>query len=599
DDEADEYVRLYTDLGNLEHGLHGLNWAPDGKLYMSKGNSKGLTQPGRVAPKPFRDLWGVKAPPGTPDFPKPQVYGKDDYRHAYHDPADDWGREGGILRCDADGTDLEIVARGFRNPWDITPDSGFNWLGTDNDQTTGDRVFMPFYGAHFGWNHPWSSHWSAEPHPPTAPVSGPLFEGSGTGLVFYDAPEFPPEYHRVFFINDWLRKTTFVWRPEWDGALLRPQKGRWEPFIEGGTALYRPTDLEVGPDGALWILGWGSGYGAEWKEGKLTNEGRIFRITWKKASQNSDQRAHRKKPIRERSVWELIADFGGPLPISRINAQEELVRRGGVVKKDLLQALNSKNLTEAQETWVAWTLGRMALMDSVIDDFFTRQLAEDSSAGLNLQIQSVRILAHRIRESKSLRALPMSVVRLLQSPQSRLRFATIQALMQVQDKSHASELIALLASEKDPTVYYAGWQALRRVSSPSDVQALLNDNRPSVQRAALLALAETGALTKASAEPLAKKHEVAALWLSKTQGTKPVMQIRGRPLDSSPLAVNEESPATGVSLIQNLRVKSGERYRSLPGGLIRGCRNFIDRNYRLKQVPEELAKAELIQTANN
>lgn len=62
DDVADEYVKMYTDLGNLEHGLHGLNWAPDGRLYMSKGNSKGLNQPGHYAPKAFRDMWGVPPP---------------------------------------------------------------------------------------------------------------------------------------------------------------------------------------------------------------------------------------------------------------------------------------------------------------------------------------------------------------------------------------------------------------------------------------------------------------------------------------------------------------------------------------------------------
>ena len=151
-----------------------------------------------------------------------------------------------FLRCDDGGGNLEIVSRGFRNPWDITADSGFNWLGTDNDQTNGDRIFMPFFGAHFGWNHPWSAHWSTEPHAPSAPVSGPLFEGSGTGIVFGDSAKFPDEFRGVYFINDWLNKTTFVWRPGWDGALLRPRNGNWEPFVVGGQSLYRPGTVTVG-----------------------------------------------------------------------------------------------------------------------------------------------------------------------------------------------------------------------------------------------------------------------------------------------------------------------------------------------------------------
>ena len=36
---------------------------------------------------------------------------------------------------------------------------------------------------------------------------------------------------------------------------MKPEGGTWQPFIEGGKSLCRPTDLEFGPDGALWILG--------------------------------------------------------------------------------------------------------------------------------------------------------------------------------------------------------------------------------------------------------------------------------------------------------------------------------------------------------
>ncbi|MEZ6113810.1 MAG: hypothetical protein R3C99_22775 [Pirellulaceae bacterium] len=160
DDEADEYVRVYTGLGNLEHSLHGLNFGPDGKLYMSKGNSRGYNRLDQLAPKAFRELWGLPSPDGAPDYTPNEVTDKAGYKRNYHTPNDDWGQSGGVLRCDPIdkvgnyGRNLEIVSRGFRNPWDITFDDGFNWLGTDNDQSQGDKIFAPFYGAHFGLGAP-------------------------------------------------------------------------------------------------------------------------------------------------------------------------------------------------------------------------------------------------------------------------------------------------------------------------------------------------------------------------------------------------------------------------------------------------------------
>ena len=606
DDEADEYVRIYTDLGNLEHGLHGLTWAPDGKLYMSKGNSKGLTQPGRVAPKPFRDLWGVTAPPGTPDFPEPQVFRKQDYRHAYHDPADDWGMDGGVLRCDDGGGNLEIVSRGFRNPWDIALDDGFNWLGTDNDQTTGDRVFMPFDGAHFGWNHPWSSHWSAAPHPPTAPVSGPLFEGSGTGVVFGDSLQFPPEYRSVFFINDWLRKTTFVWRPHWDGALMRPRGGDWEPFIVGGKSLFRPTDIEFGPDGALWVLGWSSGYGAEWKDGHLTNEGRIFRITWKEAPPITV--TGKGQSLKKCSVEELIGDFSSPLSVRRIDAQDELVRRGAPIRQTLIETLQSGRLTKMQETWTAWTLGRIAIDDTTIDQFFVQLPAGRSKAraSLNLRIQTVRILGERARRGESFAGLDDALRASLVDDEPRVRMAAVQAVLRAGRKGEGlhEELCSLLDRESDATVFYSGWQALRRLLSEADLCSLLDDPRGPVQRAALLALLETHSLSRQEVAAVRARdtapevRKIAELWLEKAGGGAAEPVVRGRPIDA-PSVASAVPSNDRVAVVGRLSTKSSHRYRIQPGGLRPGAAAYSDRNYRFSTVADELEGLDLVQTANN
>lgn len=600
DDEADEYVRVYTDLGNLEHGLHGLNWAPDGRLYMSKGNSKGLTQPGHIAPKPFRDLWGVTAPAGSSDFPAPLTFRKGAYQKSYHDPDDDWGREGGVLRCDDGGANLEIVSRGFRNPWDITFDTGFNWIGTDNDQTTGDRVFMPFFGAHFGWNHPWSAHWGIAAHPPSAPVSGPLFEGSGTGVVFGDSPHFPSAFRGVFFINDWLRKTTFVWRPRWHGALLKPE-AEWEPFVVGDKALFRPTDLEVGPDGALWILGWSAGYGAEFKNGQMTSEGRVFRVSSKSSALARWQTPKRLKPLTQWTVAELVEDFDGPLPVWRSNAQDELVRRGADVTQALLTTLITHGLATAQETWTAWTLGRLSAQDRAIDDWFSARV-EDAAATLNLRVQSLRILAHRIRETGPRGTLPPPMLRALRSPEPRLRFEATQAIGQTRQSLGTSELLELLTTENDPTTFYAAWQTLRRLQPSNVLKPLLADSRAGVRKAVLLALLEDHTLTESAVRPLSNDpdagvREVATLWLAKAASGGEAVVVRGRPLKASVPEPSTTLPP--LTLAREIRALSGARYSLIPAGLRPGAKPYTDRNYELKQVPASLLGLDFIQTANN
>ncbi|MFM9196735.1 MAG: PVC-type heme-binding CxxCH protein, partial [Planctomycetia bacterium] len=275
DGAADEYVRIATGIGTLEHALDAPCFAPDGFLYFGKGDTPVFGD----APRAFRELAQVEAGVGAVDDPEPVAFTAADWpaawRASYRFPTDGH-TGGGMLRCDARGKNLAIVCRGCRNPWGMACDDCFDWLATDQDDVGGDRFLMPFMGAHFGMRHRWNNSWTGEGTLASVPASGPIAEGSGTGIVFYDSPEFPEPYRGVFYRADWLRGAVEIFRRDWPGALVMPAGGRVEPFASLGDKkpLFRPTGMAVGPDGALWIGGWGSTYG--WNGDKT--EGRVFRI---------------------------------------------------------------------------------------------------------------------------------------------------------------------------------------------------------------------------------------------------------------------------------------------------------------------------------
>lgn len=595
DDVADEYIRVFTDLGNIEHALHGLTWAPDGRLYMSKGNSKGVVihdwkkdEPDRLAPKAFRDLWGVPGPKGAADFPRPKTFSRETYRNTYQDPADDWGRSGGILRCEDMGRNLEVVARGLRNPYGLGFDAGFDWLGVDQDQSDGDRLFMPFHGAEFGWSHAWSPHWTGENHLPTVPISGPTWQGSGTGVLFADVPNWPEKYRGVWLINDWLFKTTHVYRPKWQGALMLPQGGQWEDFIPGGKSLFRPVDMAFGPEGALYIIGWSSGYGVERdKDGNMTNEGRVFRVMPKGAPKLP---ALSPEKLPDMTVAELISEFSSLLPVRRINAQDELVRRGAGAAGKIMAALQAPDLPTAGETWALWTLARIGE-----NDRFFQSIASDSAAPLNRRIQSVRALGF----GKSV-ALPELLPTLFSAPEPRLRFAAIQAAHQAGAKTCLAILTNHAATESERICYYATWRALRDLGGEAALRPLLADKRGPVRTAALLGLLDLGAMKDETLNALANDEDknvaaMAQLGLGRAAVMTP---LRGTALNAPPQGTPIGAPdAVRLSpLAANIEAESKRQYAT--GTLQKNQPSYTDRRYAFTRVPESLDGAEIILTAN-
>lgn len=676
DDEADVYIRVYTGLGNLEHSLHGLNFGPDGKLYMSKGNSKGYNRLTQLAPKAFRELWGLTSPDNAPDYTEVQVFDKQNYRRAYHTPSDDWGQQGGILRCDPYSTtdterlpqdmgrNLEIVSRGFRNPWDICFDDGFDWLGTDNDQTTGDKVFAPFHGAHFGWGHPWSFDWKGIDHLPTIPISMPLYEGSGAGVIHYNATHFPSEYRGAFFVNDWMRREVYLFKPEWDGAFRQHQGGGFPDVFahaEGGRSLpassgrvFEPTDIEVGPDGALYILSWGHAYGGTIKDGQQVDAGRVYRI--RHMETELVPWSERDQPHVERSLEELLVDLGSSVPAWRVDAQNELLRRGDESRRFLEEVLSSdlskRRLSKAQQTWGLWTLGRLS-----INALLRVYGLQERNSPVNVHLQALRIVAQE---------QPEGIDRLLawQSPKARLRHATVQAVWQARRVDLTNELVTLSARESDRVVFYSIWNAMGDLLQVDELKRLTEDSRPRVRLAALLALFLKDRISAAEVLPfrLDRDPQVATLvemWLQKTGNAKPLISLEPPPGDyagpisvqvnsalersivtytmdgsvpvmtsqrvSGPIVIEKDTEIrfgvfqdytqAGATVKAKYGVRTVKAYRHRPfitsfssdsglpyefdwSGLAIGKRHYTDRNYRIRSVPPELMGLPFLRTAN-
>lgn len=242
--------KFLTGFGGFDHdhGVHGINIGPDGKLYFTVGDSgvNGLQS---------ADGKGKKWVSNTTDVQK-----------------------GTVWRCDTDGTHLELIAHNFRNNYEACVDSfGEVWLSdNDDDGNQQTRICFVMPGGNYGYGPrgPGQSHWHEE-QPGIVHKTLRTGFGSPTGITFYEGDLFAKKYQGSLLHCDAGPREVRWFHRKPKGAGYELEK---EILLTSSDNWFRPSDVCVAPDGSIIVADWydrgvgGHGMGDP-------TDGRIYRIT--------------------------------------------------------------------------------------------------------------------------------------------------------------------------------------------------------------------------------------------------------------------------------------------------------------------------------
>ena len=292
---------------NSHHRVSGLILGPDGYLYMTTGDSDAHA----------RGSDGSKA---------------------------DVLRCGGVFRCKPDGSKMENVAYGMRNPWgNVAFDDGFRIFHTDNDNEgspgfTGCRLLHVVEGGDYGWRLREGARCCA-PDFERATWNGgrpgrlgwitETGRGAPAGLAVLNSAAFPDSMRNLLVYPDVFRKLVRAYKLKEEGATYKV--GQEIELLGSDEGLFRPTDAEVSPDGSLYILDWRTDSGGAGKLSGNGTTGRIYRMTWGGTTEEPARKtfaAGRFLPLKTAESAKLVETLSDLDYGIRRAASLELIRRG-------------------------------------------------------------------------------------------------------------------------------------------------------------------------------------------------------------------------------------------------------------------------------
>ena len=339
-----------------EHDAHAIRKGPDGKWYMIAGNYAGITK---------KAINTVTSPVRDP-------------------------RAGVLMRFSNDWSLREVVFNGLRNSYDFDFDSDSDAFAYDSD---GERdISLPWYrptrvfhmapGGDAGWS---TTSWKAPNYFYEMPaVVAEAGRGSPTGVVCYRHNQFPEKYRDSLFVLDWTFGRLINVRV---GKVNGEMNGESVNFMEGrDTFGFAPTDLEIAPDGSLYVCVGGRG-----------TRGSVYRITYEggaDAKQTFDSQLDEclsaPQPLTawSRKKWEPIAkNLGKSVFIKTVTDETRTVSQRkraceiiadvfGTMSKSEWVALTSVN-NDAVLAKVGWLLGRIG-NNQATPDYFVALMQSDS-----------------------------------------------------------------------------------------------------------------------------------------------------------------------------------------------------------------------------
>ena len=290
---------------NHDHSLHSVTVGPDGKWVFNSGNMGAMFTD--KSGKTFRIFSAYRPGPvgpfKFPHDPAPYAGKPSDDGHVYIG--------GFTARMNADGTAVEIIGHNYRNSYEQSVTSLGDVFQNDNDDPPACRVSWVMEYANFGFSsndgqRSWQADRRAGQTVPVAewrqddpgmmPAGDVYGGGSPTGNVFYENGALGPAFEGTFLAADAGRNEIFSYKVARQGAGFAldrkvfmtsnvKQQYAGSDFVMGSTGvtnaimtLFRPSDIAVGPDGALYVSDWIDARVGGHQDLDQTLSGAIYRI---------------------------------------------------------------------------------------------------------------------------------------------------------------------------------------------------------------------------------------------------------------------------------------------------------------------------------